>query len=204
MKQSGTLLAFLGLLAGVLTASAQNTLTTYYVIPPINGCDGTWAFGPYSSLWSSCTGPYMWLFEPVGCVDSGAGQPVPLNVVGDTIIMDLCSQPCDFLFYSDTGLCAVCYCGPFIPLNLAVPAVDGSFSIGPNPVPTSTPRLILDLGNTGLHYAQVLDLSGRSVLVRSVGPGRSELDLQGIPVGGYLLLLRDEAGRLTSQRFQIE
>lgn len=204
MTQSGTLLAALGLLAGVLTASAQNTLTTYYVIPPINGCDGTWAFGPYSSLWSSCTGPYMWLFEPVGCVDPGAGQPVPLNVVGDTIIMDLCSQPCDFLFYADTGLCAVCYCGPLNPLNLAVSAVDGSFSIGPNPVPSSTPRLILDLGNTGPHYAQVLDLSGRSVLVRSVGPGGSELDLQGIPVGGYLLLLRDEAGRLTTQRFQIE
>ena len=204
MKPLRTLAVLLSLVAFTCHASAQTTLTTYYVIPPSNGCDGIWAFGPYSSLWNSCSGPYMWLFDPVGCVDSGLGQPVPLNVVGDTVIMDLCSQPCDFLFYADTGLCAVCICGPLIPTKVAGTVVEGSFSIAPNPVPSSAPVLVLNTVNTGTHYVQMLDLSGRSLLVRTVNGGRSELDLSGIPPGGYLLLIRDGAGHLSTQRFQVE
>lgn len=205
MKPLRTLAAFLSLVGCINNASAQTTLTTYYVIPPTNGCDGIWAFGPYSSLWNSCSGPYMWLFDPVGCVDGSQwGQPVPLNVVGDTIIMDLCSQPCDFLFYSDTGLCMVCFCGPLIPTRIPGPEVESSFSISPNPVPFSSPVLVLNTGRTGPHYAQVLDLAGRSLLMRSVNGGRSELDLGGIPMGSYLLILRDDAGHMSTERFQID
>ena len=53
-----TLATFLSLVAFTYTASAQTTLTTYYVVPPTNGCDGVWAFGPYSSLWNSCSEPH--------------------------------------------------------------------------------------------------------------------------------------------------
>ena len=204
MKPLRTLAVFLSLVAFTCHASAQTTLTTYYVIPPSNGCDGIWAFGPYSSLWNSCSGPYMWLFDPVGCVDSGLGQPVPLNVVGDTVIMDLCSQPCDFLFYADTGLCAVCICGPLIATKVPARVGQGSGCNAPNPVLSSAPVLVLNTVNTGTHYVQMLDLSGRSLLVRTVNGGRSELDLSGIPPGGYLLLIRDGAGHLSTQRFQVE
>ncbi|MBK7085109.1 MAG: hypothetical protein IPH53_10755 [Flavobacteriales bacterium] len=38
----------------------------------------------------------------------GWHDPYVDHMGGDTIIMDLCSQPCDFLFYADTGLCLVC------------------------------------------------------------------------------------------------
>jgi hypothetical protein len=205
MKPLRTLATFLSLVACTCGTSAQTTLTTYYVIPPTNGCDGTWAFGPYSALWNACTGPYTWIFDPIDCVDGSQwGQPIPLNVVGDTIIMDLCSQPCDFLFYADTGLCMVCFCGPLIPTDLPGIAGEGSFSIGPNPVPSNSPVLVLNPGNNGPQHAQVLDLAGRSLLVRTLNGGRSELDLKGIPPGGYLILLRDDAGHISSQRFQIQ
>jgi hypothetical protein len=199
-----TLAALLSLFAFSYSMSAQTTLTTYYVIPPTNGCDGTWAFGPYSSLWSSCSGPYTWTFSPFSCVDHPGGNPMYLNVVGDTIIMDLCSQPCDFLFYADSGLCAVCLCGPLVLSNTLGAMVEGSFSIGPNPVPSNSPVLVLNNGNNGPQHAQVLDLAGRTLLVRTLGGGRSELDLSGIPPGGYLLLIRDEEGHMSTQRFQIQ
>jgi hypothetical protein len=41
-------------------------------------------------------------------------------------------------------------------------------------------------------------------LVRTLNEGRTDLDLSGIPPGGYLLLLRDDAGHLSSHRFQVE
>lgn len=186
-------------------ATAQTTLTTYYVIPPTNGCDGVWAFGPYSALWSTCSGPYTWFFDPPGCVDGSQwGQPIPLNVVGDTILMDLCSQPCDFLFYADTGLCVVCICGPLIPTTVADadPGID--LSIGPNPVPASAPTLQLRTPWSGPLFVQVLDLAGLSLVQVTVQGGPAELDLSSIPAGAYLLLVRDERGRMRTHRFGIE
>ena len=184
--------------------SAQTTLTTYYVIPPTNGCDGIWAFGPYSTMWADCgSAPYQWLFNPASCVDP-QGFNVPLNVVNDTILMALCSQPCDFELYSvDIGLCNTLICG-IGPTGVVEMAPEASVIIGPNPVPSSAPVLVLTSGFNGPQRAQVLDLSGRSVLMRTLNGGRNELDLHGIPTGGYLLLLQDNAGHLSTQRFQIE
>lgn len=203
MKQLHCLVVLLGLCT--CGASAQTTLTTYYVIPPSNGCDGVWAFGPYSALWSACSGPYTWTFDPFDCVDGSQwGQPVPLNVVGDTIIMDLCSQPCDFLFYADTGLCAVCYGGPLIPTGLPGQEADPSISIGPNPLPVGSPLLTLNTNATSAQHVQVLDLDGRSLLRTTISGGRSRLDLSGLPVGGYLLLVQDESGKMIAQRITIQ
>ena len=82
MKRLHLLVALLGLFTGAVSTPAQTTLNTYYVVPPTNGCDGVWAFGPYSALWSACSGPYTWTFDPVDCVDGSQwGQPLALNVV---------------------------------------------------------------------------------------------------------------------------
>lgn len=203
MKPIRSLSVFLGLCA--FGASAQVTLTTYYVVPPTNGCDGVWAFGPYSALWSACTGPYTWIFDPIDCVDGSQwGQPIPLNVVGDTIIMDLCSQPCDFLFYADTGLCVVCFCGPLIPTTIPGAATEALLSIGPNPVPIGSPVLTLNTRSPGPQHVQVLDPGGRSLLQVTVQGGQAELDLSGIPAGTYLLQVKDERGRIRTHRFGME
>ncbi|HMQ75641.1 MAG TPA: T9SS type A sorting domain-containing protein [Flavobacteriales bacterium] len=205
MKRFRSLAALLALVVCTSGASAQITLNTYYVTPPINGCDGVWAFGPYSALWSACPGPYTWFFDPPGCVDGSQwGQPIPLNVVGDTILMDLCSQPCDFLFYADTGLCMVCICGPLIPTTVADADPGSDLSIGPNPVPASSPTLQLHTTRSGPLFVQVLDLAGLSLLQVTVHDGQAELDLSGIPAGAYLLLLRDEHGRMSTHKFAIE
>lgn len=205
MKRFRSLAALLALAVCTSGTSAQNMLTSYYVIPPTNGCDGVWAFGPYSALWSACTGPYTWFFDPLGCVDGSQwGQPIPLNVVGDTIFMDLCSQPCDFLFYADTGLCVVCICGPLIPTTVADADPGSDLFIGPNHVPASSPTLQIHTARTGPLFVQVLDLAGRSLLQATVQGGRCELDLSGIPAGSYLLLVRDERGRMSTHRFGIE
>lgn len=203
MKPLRTLVVLLCVFACTYGASAQTTLTTYYVIPPTNGCDGTWAFGPYSTMWADCgTAPYQWLFDPATCVDT-VGVNVLLNVVNDTIVMSLCSQPCNFELYSaDSGLCQTLICG-IGPTGLAAQGYGAATTISPNPVPSSAPVLILNTGNTSSQQVQVLDLSGRSLLVRTLNGGRSELDLSGIPPGGYLLL-RDDAGHMSTQRFQIE
>jgi hypothetical protein len=132
------------------------------------------------------------------------GFNVPLNVVNDTILMALCSQPCDFELYSvDIGLCNTLICG-IGPTGVVEMAPEASVIIGPNPVPIDSPILVLNTADTGLQHLQVMDLSGRSLLFRTVNGGRTELDLHGIPAGGYLLLIRDEVGHFSAQRFQVE
>ncbi|MCC7502356.1 MAG: T9SS type A sorting domain-containing protein [Flavobacteriales bacterium] len=204
MKPLRTLAAFLSLVAFTCHVSAQTALTTYYVIPPSNGCDGIWAFGPYSTMWANCgTAPYQWLFDPIACVDP-QGVNIPLNVVNDTIVMPLCSQPCNFELYSvDSGLCQILICG-IGPTALADVTGEARLIIGPNPVPSSAPLLLLNTVNNGPQHLQVLDFAGRSLLVRTLNGGRSELDVSGIPPGGYLLLIRNDDGHMSTQRFQIE
>ncbi len=204
MKPSRSLALFLGLALNMGGASAQTTLTTYYVIPPTNGCDGIWAFGPYSTMWANCgAAPFQWLFDPMGCVDP-QGVNVPLNVVNDTIVMTLCALPCDFELYSaDSGLCTTLICG-IGPTGTTAPTRPLAISIGPNPVPISSPVLTLHTSNGALQHVQVLDLAGRSLVQATVQGGRAELDLNGVPAGGYLLLMHDGSGHMHTQRFQLE
>lgn len=201
LRRTATLLGIVGVLS---SASAQNTLTTYYVIPPSNGCDGVWAFGPYSALWNSCSGPYMWLFTPAGCVESGVGQPVPLNVVNDTIIMSLCSQPCDFQFYSDTGLCAVCLCGPLVPLNVHARAGADAITVHPDLVPSLDPVLFVELPSDDVRHAQVLDRSGRICSVFALSARSSRVELRDLSPGAYLFLLDGPHGARFAKRFVLE
>lgn len=195
------------LILGVTAVDAQAILTTYYVIPPANGCDGTWAFGPYSDLWAEdgCTGPHMYLFDPATCIDgSQFGQPVPLNVVNDTIIMSLCSQPCDFLFYSAEGLCFVCYCGPLIPTSLQEESSAVPLILGPNPLPWDRPLLVLDPGNDRPYHVQIFDRAGRTVFSKADLAGRAELDMHGIAPGSYLVATRSTDGLLAIHRIAIQ
>lgn len=152
------------------TADAQVSLTTYYVVPPTSGCNGTWAFGPYSDLWdqTGCTGPYVYFFDPATCVDgSQFGQPVPLNVVNDTIIMDLCSLPCGFQFYSAEGLCVQCICGTLTPTGVPEGASEAPQLVGPNPIRCDRPMLVLEHGDDRPYDVQVFDRAGRTVFFRS-------------------------------------
>lgn len=192
-----------GLLAS-LWSSAQSPLTTYYIVPPTSGCNGVWAFGPYSTMWAACgSAPYQWLFNPVGCVEP-QGVNVPLTVVNDTIVMDLCAQPCSFELYSDdVGLCFVELCGLSVdPTSILQPTQPYS-TFAPNPVPSSAPFLRLKSPASGSMRYSLFDMAGRNLRDEPLHDGVSHIDLQGIPPGEYLLLLRDGKGDLIAHRFTV-
>jgi len=174
-------------LAGTATVChAQGTLTTYYTIPPVNGCDGLWAFGPASSMHDTCAAPFTYSVDPPGCAESPNGFP-PFWVSGDTAYSNLCSTPCAFQVWSANGLCAVCICGIG---PTALPPKDsplGSIASWPNPLRSGDGVLNLDLHGTQVNAVQLRDLSGRILCTDRVKPTRTQLDLHWLPTGTYLL-----------------
>lgn len=64
--------------------------------------------------------------------------------------------------------------------------------------------LTLNTRSPGPQHVQVLDPGGRSLLQVTVQGGQAELDLSGIPAGTYLLLVKDERGRIRTHRFGME
>ncbi|MGL5892230.1 MAG: hypothetical protein ACRC3B_20215, partial [Bacteroidia bacterium] len=120
MKQ---LVLFL-LLALSVKLSSQTVLTTYYIIPPVNGCDGVWAIDPDSLL---CNPPVFYSYSPSGC-----GQNVSYSANLDTLYIQLCSLPCDFLIIdSNIDPCGSASTGTVTTIISAQPDV---FTTYPNPV----------------------------------------------------------------------
>lgn len=175
----------------VIGSHGQATLSTYYVIPPTSGCNGVWAFGPYSSLWATCTGPYAWLFDPFSCVDYPGGVPTNLNVVNDTIVMDLCSLPCEFLFYADTGLCAQLICGT-VPLGQAEADPGGAVILHGDLLSSADPVLSVSLQALEPAPMMLLDAGGRVCVRRTVAPGESRIPLGPIAPGPYLVIFQGD------------
>lgn len=76
---------------------------TFYVTPPVNGCDGVWAVNDSLITSGNCPPPYMLTVFPNGCATEN-------HVSGDTLFFDLCSFPCSYQlvnFNSDT--CLSCF-----------------------------------------------------------------------------------------------
>lgn len=193
-------------LAVTVFLRGQSPLTTYFIEPPTNGCDGLWAFGPYSTMWAACgSAPYQWLFNPTSCT-TPEGVNVPLSVVNDTIMVQLCSLPCSFELYSaEVGLCFVELCEiPGGTTGLTGIGTQVRRSIAPNPVPPSAPYLVLDPSCEDEMHALILDMTGREHRQQVLRQGDTQLDLGTIPAGGYLLLLRDARGAVTLHRFAVE
>ncbi|MBP6391095.1 MAG: T9SS type A sorting domain-containing protein [Flavobacteriales bacterium] len=185
----GSLLRYFAAAALIGSAAlghGQGTLTTYYTIPPTNGCDGLWAFGPASAMYDTCPAPYMYALDPSGCAESPWGWP-PFWVSGDTAYSNLCSTPCDFQVWSGNGLCQqlICGLGPTALPSAGRPA--GSIVSWPNPLRNEDGVLNLDLHGTQVNSVQILDLSGRTLRTARVKPTLMQLDLHGLPAGTYLL-----------------
>lgn len=184
-------------------ADGQTTLTTYYVVPPTSGCNGSWAFGPFSALYADCTGPYTYVFDPFTCVDMSWGFP-PFQVSGDTMYAGLCSLPCTFQMYADTGLCMQLICGP-IPLSIEGHPQRGSMGvIVPNLISAADPDMEVLITEAHRAMATVLDASGKALLTHVLGEGSNTIDLRALSIGHYVLLLADESGRFTTARFSIQ
>ena len=105
--------------------SAQTTITTWYVIPPTNGCNGVWAVDA-SQLGSGCgTGPFTYQMNPMGCVQL-AGP-----TVADTTFLPLCAFPCDFTMIDAQG--TVCICGTGTSVGEEENSVERITTSYPNP-----------------------------------------------------------------------
>ena len=93
------LLAFslpLGLFAQYI--SSANTI---YMIPPTSGCNGQWAILDTAYTSGFCQG-VAYNINPIGCASFNSRN-------GDTLFLDLCSIPCDYVSINPNGnVCMIC------------------------------------------------------------------------------------------------
>lgn len=173
------------------TALAQIQAQTFYTIPPTNGCDGVWAVDG-ASLFSGCGGAMTYATSPDGCA-----QWMNMSFSGDTLLLPLCSLPCDFYVYCDNGTYVYCQVLPEVSNGLAathssastMAVSDGLLSIT-SPVVLTRPLL------------RVIDAQGRPARQERMPDGdRWTIALAGLPSGEYTVTLDDTNGRVSRGHF---
>lgn len=178
----------LALFGGLLVAcevGAQVALTTYWLQPPLNGCDGQWAFGPVSALLDSC-GNGSWLFDPFGCVNFTFGIPPFPNVNGDTIVVELCSLPCSFQMMNANvpgSICLICDASHPTSLSEHHPLHDVLWAY-PNPAHDFL-RLKSGAQPTCEQQTMICDMTGRQIKVFVLAKGDQVVDVSELNPGAY-------------------
>ena len=85
------------ILCSFVKINAQITWPTYYVTPPVSGCDGEWAINTSATSGACGTAPYTYSFTPIGC-STGS-----VTFSGDTLFVPLCSVPCNMILTNSSG-----------------------------------------------------------------------------------------------------
>lgn len=195
----------LAVLAALLsiTAAAQITLTTYYVLPPTSGCNGLVAMGPASNMWGEgCTAPYLYVVEPSGCAQGPDGF-TPFWISGDTVYSTLCSTPCQLSIWdASVGECVILCQLPVItslPEDLLVePAI-----LIQNPVAAGTPLQVSTTGEAP-NELTLFDAHGRIVERIPMASATRAMGRTPLTSGPYLLRARFSDGRTTTVRVMVE
>lgn len=190
MKTFFTLL--LAVMAGI-TLRAQIVLTTYYVIPPTNGCNGVWAMGPVSS---GCFLPGTTYSFVGNCVMPGSA-----TISGDTILMPVCFIPCNLTTSnSSSGTYCVCDLLSLDAGSTSASAQQTIFTSWPNPANSNT----LNLKSTIPLQTDVslIDATGRTVLQQHFErlDDVETLEISCVPAGVYFLKFETPGGRPVYQR----
>lgn len=204
MKHTTRLLLGCALILASFKVAAQDTLTTYYITPPTSGCNGIWAFGPYSLLWTCPSAPYQWMFTPSACADTPIPVNAPLNVVGDTILVPLCEQPCSFSLFSGEGECFTIMCQLPAWTSSGVDPDPGASWVMTNPIAATNPFLELRFNDHHARTVAVIDMMGRTMRSEVSTGNRVALDLHGLAHGHYLVRVMDQKGGADQQLFVIE
>jgi hypothetical protein len=111
--------------------NAQTTITTWYVIPPTNGCNGVWAVDA-SQFGGGCgSGPFTYNMNPMGCVNMA--NP---TIVADTLCWSLCAFPCDLTIIDMQG--NMCICGTGTVTDAPEHSSDRITTTYPNPATTTS------------------------------------------------------------------
>ena len=195
--------AWLGLALLPLPLFAQTSLTTYYMLPPTNGCNGLWAFGPASAIWQApCSAPYLYVVEPVGCAE-GASIGQPFWTSGDTVYSNLCSVPCGITIYDSSGECVI-LCQ--LPGGMGVHENDAPaeelFRVQPNPAESGEPVRLIASGAQP-EWITVLDMHGRAVDRFRYGSEAGNWNASPLRTGSYVLHARWPDGRTSTQRLMV-
>ncbi|MCA6363799.1 MAG: T9SS type A sorting domain-containing protein [Bacteroidetes bacterium] len=152
----------------------SQTITTYYIIPPVSGCDGVWAIDANQVL---CGQTYI--FTPTLCA-SFSGQ------VADTMYLALCSQPCSLMVMGPNGPCG--FCGT--PLTTGQQeAPSPVFTTYPNPATAQSGYTIVTSGPAQEVKAEIISLAGQTVatFTESALTGKVVLDTSQLATGTYLV-----------------
>lgn len=94
------------MLVALTQLSAQNTITTWYVIPPTSGCNGVWAVDASQFTTGCGTPPFQYILNPAGCANI-----MSPTVVNDTVYWPLCAFPCDLTTMDMNGVTCICGTG---------------------------------------------------------------------------------------------
>ncbi len=197
--------AFLMLVLAGSPALAQVTLTTYYVVPPTDGCNGLAAFGPASSMWQApCAAPYLYVVEPMGCAQGPTPFGQPFWFSGDTIYTNVCATPCTLTTYDSSGSCVIlCQLPVSTGTSESVSDPEPALRLEPNPLAIGSPLRITTHGKGPVELT-LMDAQGR-VLYQSVLTSNSVV-IGNAHLGAGLHLLRATwlDGRVTTQRLLVQ
>lgn len=193
-----TLVAFLP-----ITAMAQITLNTYYVLPPTSGCNGLVAMGPASNMWSGgCTAPYMYVVEPNGCAQGPDGF-TPFWVSGDTVYTNLCSTPCQLSIWDGSvGECVILCQLPVVTSAQETSMEAGAIRIQ-NPLAAGTSLQVSITGQPPLELT-LFDPQGRMVERIPMASATTFNGSTSLKPGPYLLHTSWPDGRVSTQRLVVQ
>lgn len=185
MKQ---LVLFL-LLSLSVSVNAQTVLTTYYIIPPVNGCDGVWAIEPPNGS--------SYNFTPLGC-----GQFSGFSANNDTLYIQLCSIPCNLTVTDPNGNIAVCSTGT---VTHVAPERSGVFTTFPNPVGAAAAWTIILNESSAAVKTEIISLTGQRVFsaTQQTLNGRVEIDTSQLSAGTYITSITVNGGTPVVQKLVV-
>ncbi|MFN8712490.1 MAG: T9SS type A sorting domain-containing protein [Bacteroidota bacterium] len=185
MKQ---LVLFL-LLSLSVKLNAQTVLTTYYIIPPVNGCDGVWAIQPASAS--------TYIFTPSGC-----GQFLGFSANNDTQYIQLCSIPCTVTMTDPSGNIAICSTGTVTDVISEQPGV---FTTYPNPVKATEVWTVVLNEPIAEVQTEIISLTGQRVFsdTQQTLNGKVEIDTSQLSAGTYITSITVNGGTPVVQKLVV-
>jgi hypothetical protein len=168
----------------------SQTITTYYIIPPVSGCDGVWAI---NATQASCGQQYI--FAPTFCA-SFSGQ------VADTLYLALCSQPCSLVVNGPNGPCG--FCGT--PLTTGQHEVSSPvFTTYPNPATAQSGYTIVTAQPAQEVKTEIISLAGQTVqiITQSAPNAKAELDISHLATGTYFVKIQVDGAAPVLQKMVV-
>ena len=187
------------LLLMTMITSAQNIITTHYIISPTSGCNGVWAISVSSA--NPCGAPVTYSYNPQGCALFGSTSS------GDTIFIPLCSIPCNLTMISSSGL-DTCFCGTGNSAGIQNYLDNNSLiSISPNPIHASDKMFVkINLPFIKDFQIQIMDINGHVLKNKTNCNSNVDfIDLTDLALGEYFITISNSNREWTTlQKFIIQ